>query len=76
MKFVNYCSNRLAYFLVIIGALNWLSIGVLQFDVIAAVFGGPASLFARIVYLLIGLAGLWLIIFRGPGYNFMRKYSC
>ena len=44
--------------LVIVGALNWGLVGLFKFDVVAALFG-DASLFARVVYSLVGLAGLW-----------------
>lgn len=47
--------------LVIIGALNWLLVGLFQFDVVAAVFGGVDSLVSRIVYVIVGLAGLYTI---------------
>lgn len=51
--------DRLALILVIVGALNWLLVGVLQFDLVAALFGGQATLLSRIVYSLVGLAGIW-----------------
>jgi uncharacterized membrane protein YuzA (DUF378 family) len=51
----------LAIALVIIGALNWGLIGILNFDLVAAIFGGPASLLSKIIYSLVGLAGAYLI---------------
>ena len=45
--------------LVIIGAINWLLVGLFQFDVVAAIFGGSAAVVSRIIYVIIGLAGLW-----------------
>lgn len=53
--------DRLALLLVIIGALNWGLIGLFQFDLVAALFGGQASWISRIVYTLVGLAGIWAI---------------
>lgn len=47
--------------LVIIGAINWLLIGLFQFDLVAAIFGGQAAIVSRIIYSLVGLAGLWCI---------------
>ncbi len=47
--------------LVIVGALNWGSIGLFKFDIVAWIFGGQASIAARIVYTLVALAGIWCI---------------
>lgn len=53
--------DKLSLILVIIGALNWLLVGLFKFDLVAAIFDGPTSLFSRIIYVLVGLAGLWCI---------------
>lgn len=53
--------NRLALLLVIIGALNWLLVGLFRFDLVAAIFGGAASIVSRVVYTLVGLAGIYCI---------------
>lgn len=50
-----------ALILVIIGALNWGLISLFRFDLVATLFGGPATLLSRIVYGLVGLAGLYCI---------------
>lgn len=50
--------------LVIIGALNWLLIGVFRFDLVAFLFGNM-TLLSRIVYILVGLCGLYLITLYG-----------
>lgn len=55
--------DALALILVIIGALNWGLIGVCRFDLVAWIFGGQAAVLSRIVYTLVGLAGLWCITF-------------
>ncbi|WP_081411965.1 DUF378 domain-containing protein [Alicyclobacillus herbarius] len=53
--------NNVALTLVIIGAVNWLLVGLFQFDAVAALLGGVDSLLSRIVYVIIGLAGLYAI---------------
>ena len=52
--------------LTFIGALNWGSIGLFQFDIVAWICGGSGSLLARIIYTVVALAGVWCIslIFR------------
>lgn len=47
--------------LVIVGALNWGLIGLFQFDLVAAIFGGSAATLSRIIYTAVGLSGLWMI---------------
>lgn len=53
----------LALILSIIGCFNWGLIGIFQFDLVAWIFGGQDALFSRIIYTLVGLAGLWCISF-------------
>ena len=53
--------DNTALVLVIIGALNWGSIGLFGVDLVATVFGGQASIISRIIYTVIALAGLWSI---------------
>ena len=53
--------NTIALVLVIIGALNWGAVGLFRFDCVAALFGGQAAPISRIIYALVGLAGLWCI---------------
>ena len=55
--------DKIALILAIIGGLNWGSIGIFQFDLVAALFGGQAALLSRIVYTLVALAGVWAISF-------------
>jgi uncharacterized protein len=50
--------QRIALLLTIIGAINWGLIGFFQFDLVAAIFGGQESALARIIYGLVGIAGL------------------
>ena len=56
--------DNISLTLVIIGALNWLLIGVFRFDLVAFIFGNM-SLLSRIVYILVGLCGLYLISLYG-----------
>lgn len=49
---------RIALVLVIIGAINWGLIGFFSFDLVAYLFGGQTSGFSRLIYALVGLAGL------------------
>ena len=53
--------DRIALILTIIGALNWGSIGLFQFDLVAWICGGQSSLLARVIYTVVGLAGIWCI---------------
>ncbi len=53
--------DRLALILVIIGAINWGSIGLFQYDLVAAVFGGQSAILARVIYTLVAVAGIWCI---------------
>lgn len=54
--------NLLTLALVIIGGVNWGLVGLAQFDLVAAIFGGQDATLARIVYLLVGLSALWQIV--------------
>ena len=51
--------DRIALLLVIIGAVNWGLIGIFQFDLVASIFGGQAATISRVIYPLVGAAGLW-----------------
>ena len=53
--------DKISLALVIIGALNWGSIGLFQFDLVAWLFGGQDNIISRIIYALVGLAGIWCI---------------
>jgi uncharacterized protein len=48
--------------LIIIGGLNWLLVGLFQFDLVAAIFGGQQAVVSRIIYVLVGLAALWQLM--------------
>ena len=53
--------DKLSLILVIIGALNWGSIGLFQFDIVGWIFGGQGALISRIIFTLVALAGVWCI---------------
>ena len=53
--------DKIALILTIVGALNWGSIGLFQFDIVAWLAGGADMLLARVIYTLVALAGIWCI---------------
>ncbi len=53
--------DTISLILVIIGALNWGAIGLFGVDVVATIFGGQFSIVSRIIFTLVGLAGIWCI---------------
>ena len=53
--------DRIALIITIIGALNWGSIGLFGFDLVAWIGGGQDALFSRIVYTVVALAGIWCV---------------
>ena len=58
--------DKIALIRIVIGALNWGSVGFFGFDCVAFLFGGQMGTISRIIYALVGVAGLWGItmIFR------------
>lgn len=61
--------NLIALILIVIGALNWGLWGFFQFDFVAWIAGGHYSWFARVIYAIVGLAGVW-------GLSFFCKCCC
>lgn len=55
--------DTIALILAIVGCANWGLVGLFRFDLVAWLFGGSGSLFSRLVYTLVALAGLWCISF-------------
>ena len=51
--------DRIALIIAIIGGINWGSIGLFKFDIVAWICGGQGSLAARIIYTVVGLASIW-----------------
>ena len=66
--------DTIALILSIVGSVVWGLVGIFQFDVVAWLFGGQDAIISRIVYTLVGLAGLWCIslLFR-KGQHMMEK---
>lgn len=52
----------IAFLLTILGCINWLLIGLLQYDFIAGLFGFQASIFSRLVYILFGIGAFYIVI--------------
>lgn len=67
--------DKTALTLLIIGGINWGSIGIFRFDIVAWIFGGQAALISRIIYTLVGLSALWCIslLFKGNEENGMTE---
>lgn len=59
----------ISFFITIVGGVNWLMIGLLQYDFIAGIFGYQASVFSRLIYIVFGLGGIILLfkLFKGRG---------
>ena len=59
----------IAFLVTILGSVNWLTIGLLQYDFIAGIFGFQASIFSRIIYIVFGIASVFLVfkLFKGKG---------
>ena len=53
--------DKIALIITLIGALNWGSIGLFQFDLVAWIGGGMDSLVSRIIYTVVALAGIWCV---------------
>ena len=53
--------DRIALILTIIGSLNWGSVGLFRFDIVAWICGGAETMIARIIYTIVALAGVWCI---------------
>lgn len=54
--------NCIALTLVIIGALNWLLVGLIDFNLVDTLFGA-GSILAKIIYIIVGIAGIWSLTF-------------
>ncbi len=53
--------DRIALVLLIIGGINWGSIGLFRFDIVSWIFGGQTAVASRIIYTIVGLAALWCV---------------
>ncbi len=50
--------KKICLVLIIIGAINWAFVGLFELDLVASIFGGSDAMLARIIYIIIGIAGL------------------
>ena len=68
-------ATNIALILTIIGGINWGSIGLFQFDIVAWIFGGQTSVISRIIYTIVGIAAIWCIslLFRDDEDEKLRK---
>ena len=53
--------DRTSLVITIIGAINWLLVGLFRFDLVAYIAGGTDTVVARVIYTIVGIAGLWCI---------------
>ena len=53
--------DRIALILAVIGGLNWGSVVLFRFDIVAWICGGQGNIVARVIYTLVGLAALWCV---------------
>lgn len=55
--------NSVVLAILIVGAINWGSIGLFNVDLVATIFGGSTSMLSRIIYTIVGICGLWAFSF-------------
>ncbi|WP_123042752.1 DUF378 domain-containing protein [Cohnella candidum] len=55
--------NVISLILVILGGLNWLSVGLFEYDVVSELFGGSTEVGSKIVYIVVGVAAIWALSF-------------
>ena len=53
--------DRISLVVTIVGAINWLLVDLFQFDLVAYICGGQAAVISRVIYSIVGIAGLWCI---------------
>ncbi|WP_456272957.1 DUF378 domain-containing protein [Bacillus sp. AK031] len=53
--------DSIALILLIVGGLNWLLVGLFEFDLVASLFGGETAILSKIVYILVGLSAIYCI---------------
>jgi len=69
--------DKIALTLLVIGGINWGSVGLFQFDIVAFLAGGQSGIISRIIYVIVGLSALWCIslLFRDHTEAGDRDYS-
>ena len=60
-----YIAKSVALILAVIGGINWGLVGLFQFDLVAAIFGGQDATLARIVYVLVAISAMWSLSLLG-----------
>ena len=53
--------DRISLILLIVGGLNWGSIGLFKFDIVSWLFGGQTDIISRIIYTIVGLSAIWCV---------------
>ena len=53
--------DRIALLLIVVGGVNWGSVGLFQYDLVGALFGGMSGVVSRIIFTLVGVAALWCV---------------
>lgn len=53
--------DKIALSLLVIGGINWGSVGLFKFDLVAWICGGQTGIISRIIYVVVGLSALWCI---------------
>lgn len=53
--------DRLALILLIIGGINWGSVGIFNFDIVGWICGGTSSIISRIIFTIVGISAVWCI---------------
>lgn len=61
MKGMVIFMDKTALTLAIIGCINWGLVGIFKFDLVSWIFGGQTAGLSRVIYTIVGLAGIWCI---------------
>ncbi len=69
----NIMITIIALLLTIVGALNWLAVGIFDFNLVSYLFSGNLSFIADIVYIIVGVAGAWLIYYLVKSWNTLSR---
>ena len=65
----------ITFLITLFGCINWLAIGMLQYDIVAGFFGTQASMFSRIIYIFVGFSAIYLTfqLIKNKGRLYFRK---
>ena len=53
--------DKIALFILLVGGINWGLVGLFEFDLVAWLFGGSASMISRIIYTVVAISAVWCI---------------